>query len=219
MIRRLVAAIWNGSIETAGFVFGHGVRVGVKRGWLYFPFVSESLSRLPFSIGWKLRRSIYARILPEIGKDAVLHFGVTLEDERTRIGNDVWISRGCYIDYSQIGDSVLIGPHALLLSGGRQHRTDRLDIPIKQQGNFPKEPLIVGKGAWIGANATVMAEVGEDSIVGAGAVVTKPVPARAIVAGNPARVIRIRDEQDCNEKSAARVAEFPARGNEYRSAS
>lgn len=202
---RLLTAIWNGTIDGLGALLGAFVRLSVQRGWLYFPFVSEALSRLPFSLGWKFRRAVYARVLPQIGADAVLHFGVVLEDPRTRIGADVWISSHCYVDYAHLGDSVLIGPQAVLLAGGRQHRAARLDIPIKQQGNPPKEPLLVGHGAWIGANATVMAEIGHDAIVGAGAVVTKAVPPYAIVAGNPARVLRMRNATETAYALAAQV--------------
>jgi acetyltransferase-like isoleucine patch superfamily enzyme len=170
---------------------------------VYFPFVSEALSLVPFSLGWKLRRAVYARLLTSIGRDAVLHFGVSIEDPRTRIGENVWVSVRCYLDYVEIGDAVLIGPHAVLLAGGRPHRFDRLDVPIKDQGNLPKEPLRIGRGAWIGANATVMAEVGHDAIVGAGAVVTKPVLPYAVVAGNPARLVKMR------EGSGARGGEAP----------
>ena len=54
---------------------------------------------------------------PACGDDTILHFGVTLEDERTKIGRNVWVSVRSYIDYAEIGDSVLIGPHAVLLAG------------------------------------------------------------------------------------------------------
>ncbi len=184
--------------------------MGISRGLIYFPFASELLSHLPFSPGLKFRRAVYARILPAIGEDAVLHFGVVLEDPRTAIGKDVWISVGCYIDRVEIGDSVLIGPHAVLLAGGRHHRFDRLDIPIKQQGNPPKEPLLIGQGAWIGANATVMADVGHDAIVGAGAVVTRPVPPYAIVGGNPARILRMRNSQSMPVANIVRNAKWEA---------
>jgi acetyltransferase-like isoleucine patch superfamily enzyme len=166
----------------------------IRRKWLYFPYVSEVLSCLPFSFGWKVRGAAYKRILAGYGDDTILHFGVTLEDERTKIGTNVWISVGSYIDYAEIGDSVLIGPHAVLLAGGRLHRFARIDIPIKDQGNLPKTPLKVGSGAWIGANATVMADIGEGAIVGAGAVVTKKVPDYAVVGGNPAKVLYMRAE-------------------------
>jgi acetyltransferase-like isoleucine patch superfamily enzyme len=189
----VLTRIVNASIDLVGAAVGTLLRRAVASGWLYFPFASEALSLVPFSLGWKLRRAVYARLLPYVGRDAVLHFGVTIEDPRTRIGDNVWVSSRCYLDYVDIGDAVLIGPQAVLLAGGNPHRSDRLDIPIKDQGNLAKEPLRIGRGAWIGAHATVMAEVGHDAIVGAGAVVTRPVPAYAVVAGNPARRLRMRE--------------------------
>jgi acetyltransferase-like isoleucine patch superfamily enzyme len=204
-MRRIVATIWNGSIRLLGRLVGVLAAWGTARGWLYFPFISQALSLIPFAVGWKLRREIYACVLPEMGRDAVLHFGVTLEDERTRIGNDVWVSAGAYIDYAEIGDHVLIGPHAVILAGGQQHRSDRLDIPVKLQGNHPKQPVKIGRGAWIGANATVMADVGHDAIVAAGAFVTKPAPPFAVVAGNPARVMRNRHDEATEEALAEKV--------------
>ena len=193
-MRRLLSSAWNSLLDACGGLTGKVIRLGVARGWIYFPFASEVFSVLPFSVGWKLRRAIYARVLPQVGNDVLLNFGVVLEDPRTTFGDDVWVSNGCYVDYAHIGSSVLIGPHAVLLSGGRHHRFDRLDLPVKHQGNWPKQPLLIGNGAWIGANATIMADVAHDAIVGAGSVVTKPVAPYAIVAGNPARLIRDRRE-------------------------
>jgi virginiamycin A acetyltransferase len=189
---RLLSRAANAAIDGVGALLGGLLARATSAGFLYFPFVSEALSLLPFSPGWKMRRAVYARILPHVGQTAVLHFGVSLEDARSTIGENVWIGVRSYLDYVEIGDSVLIGPQAVLLAGGRQHNFDRLDIPIKNQGNPPKEPLRIGHGAWIGANATVLADVGHDAIVGAGSVVTRAVPPHAIVAGNPARILRMR---------------------------
>jgi len=195
--------VWNGIIGLAGAIVGHVLALGVRREWLHFPFVSEALSIIPFSFGWKFRRAVYARILPSIGRDAVLHWGVVLDDARTSIGEDVWVSQGCYLDYSLLGPHVLVGPHAVILSGGRHHRMDRLDVPIKQQGNPIKMPVRIGEGAWIGANATVMADIGEHAVVGAGSVVTHAVPPFAIVAGNPARILRFRTEPRTDPPNAS----------------
>jgi acetyltransferase-like isoleucine patch superfamily enzyme len=197
------ARLFNYLVDKTGGAIGKLLSVGVKRGWVYFPFASEALSCLPFSLGWKLRRAVYARVLTRIGTDVILNFGVILEDPHTSIGDDVWISVGTYVDYAEIGDSVLIGQRAVLLSGRRHHHFDRLDIPIKQQGNPPKEPLLIGSGVWIGAHATVMADVGHDAIVGAGAVVTKPVPPYAIVGGNPARILRMRGDELSRQSAAS----------------
>ena len=70
------------------------------------------------------------------------------------------------------------------------------------QGNIPKSELEIKDNVWIGTRAIILGNVrtiGTGSIIGAGAVVTKPVPDYAIVAGNPARVIRYRTNQQKNE--------------------
>jgi acetyltransferase-like isoleucine patch superfamily enzyme len=188
-----IVRTYNASIDKVGGSIGKMAKRRIDRRRLYFPYLSEMLSRVPFAFGWKLRHAIFSRVLPSVGKDVVLHHGVVIEDERTTFGDDVWVSVGTYIDYAVIEDHVLIGQHAVLLAGKGHHNIDRIDIPIKQQGNPPKEPITIGHGVWIGANATVMADVGHDAIVGAGSVVTKPVPPFAVVAGNPAKVIKMRE--------------------------
>lgn len=184
--------IYNISLDKTGGILGSFAKKRLAKSGIHFPFFSQWLAYVPFSFGWKFRRAVYSRILPEVGDNVVLQQGVIIEDERTRLGSDIWISVGTYLDYVIVEDHVLIGQHVVLLSGKNHHNIDRLDIPIKLQGNPPKEPITIGRGAWIGANATVMADVGHDAIVGAGSVVTKPVPPFAIVAGNPAKVIRMR---------------------------
>ena len=193
-MKKMLAAIPNAIIYFFGWLWGSFFRLGLKLKLFYFPFISEFISRVPFSFGWKFRRAVYHQLLPAIASDTILHYGVKIEDRRTSFGKDVWISNGCYLDYVIIKDHVLVGPNAILLSGGKHHRTDRLDIPIKLQGNEPKQLIEIDTGAWIGSGAIVMASVGHDAIVGAGSVVTKPVPPYAVVAGNPAKIIRMRND-------------------------
>src|SRR5688572_27878322 len=99
-----LAKTYNASIERIGGSVGKVARKRIDRKRLYFPYLSEALSRVPFAFGWKIRRAIHARILLAFGEDIVLQHGVLIEDERTSFGNDIWVSVGTYIDYAIIED-------------------------------------------------------------------------------------------------------------------
>lgn len=72
------------------------------------------------------------------------------------------------------------------------HKFDRIDIPLIEQGYYPSESIVVKKGAWIGANAIILpgVKIGENSVVGAGSIVTKSIPDYNIAVGSPAKVVR-----------------------------
>jgi len=100
------------------------------------------------------------------------------------IGDRVTLKSGVYLwDGSRIGDDVFIGPNATF--------TNDL-FPRSKQYPDSFNGMIIKRGASIGANATILPgiTIGESAMVGAGAVVTKDVPAKAVVIGNPARIIR-----------------------------
>ena len=79
----------------------------------------------------------------------------------------------------------------------RNHRFDRTDIPMMEQGFEEERPVYIGNDVWIGDRALILpgVHVGDGSIIAAGAVVTKDVPPYSIVAGVPARKIRDRFEK------------------------
>jgi acetyltransferase-like isoleucine patch superfamily enzyme len=87
-----------------------------------------------------------------------------------------------------LGDDCLVGPHCCLVAG--EHRVPPLGTAIRSQPDRPA-PIRIGRDVWLGAHVTVLGdvEIGEGCIVGAGAVVTRSLPAGAIAAGVPARVI------------------------------
>lgn len=112
--------------------------------------------------------------------------------ENVKIGKNCKIQAFAFLPQGVIiEDEVFIGPHACFINDKIPRAT--VNGRLKEQGEDWK-PLttIVKKGASIGANATILGGIiiGENSIVGAGAVVTKDVPANAVVAGNPARIIK-----------------------------
>jgi acetyltransferase-like isoleucine patch superfamily enzyme len=169
-------------------------RMFSRHGLMTFGQASESISAIPLVVGYRARERFYSTLLAKCGSRLEVNYGATINEIGCHIGSDVWIGPFSYIDLADIGDWVLIAPHVCILAGGHHHRTDRLDMPIRLQGNNPLHRTRIGRGAWIGANAVVMADVGEGAVVGAGAVVTRPVPPFAIVAGNPARVLRFRSD-------------------------
>jgi acetyltransferase-like isoleucine patch superfamily enzyme len=110
-----------------------------------------------------------------------------------RIGNHVWIGPHAYFDARNlvIEDYVGWGPGAKVL--GSSHTGDPVAVPIIAT-ELTIKPVVIGYGADIGTNATILpgVHVGANAIVGAGAVVTADVPEYAVVAGVPAKVIRYR---------------------------
>jgi len=164
-----------------------------------FQQASEAVSRVSLFFGYRVREQFYRRLLEQCGDHLEINYGTTISERETRLGSHIWIGPFGYVDLCTIEDQVLIGPHVCILSGGGHHRMDRIDVPIRLQGNNELQRIHIGMGAWIGANATVMADIGKGAVVGAGAVVTKPIPDFCIAVGNPARVIRNRSERTAKE--------------------
>ena len=137
----------------------------------------------------------------EIGNDVILanNTMVSCKEGTVTIGNRTGIGAYTIIQSVQhcpvtIGEDAILGPRCYLVGGGN-YQTDRLDIPIAQQGMRPSNGCSIGNGVWLGANVSTLdgAHLAEGSIAAAGAVVVKPVAAREIVGGVPARIIGKRD--------------------------
>ena len=106
-----------------------------------------------------------------------------------RFGRNVFVNHGCTaMDFGgiDIGDDVIIGPNVQLISSG--HPLD----PATRRSEITTAPVRIGRGVWIAAGATVLqgVTVGDDAVVAAGAVVTRDVAPRTLVAGVPARALR-----------------------------
>lgn len=111
-----------------------------------------------------------------------------------RIGARTIVNVGCYLSGEgglDIGEDVLIGPHAKLLSAG--HAIDEGDAVIARN-RITRAQIVVGDGAWIGAGAIVLegVRIGRGAVVAAGALVRQDVPDGMVAAGMPARLIRLR---------------------------
>jgi len=160
---------------------------------MVFRTVSELLSLIPYVFGVIVRGEFYRFALRHCGRNVVIEFGAVFIYRDISIGDNVTINRYSVIHHCDIGSYALVGEHAVLLSGSRQHDIDRTDTPMALQRGRKKR-IALGDDCWIGAHAVVMEDVGRGAIVGAGAIVTRPVPELMIVAGNPARPVRRRGE-------------------------
>jgi acetyltransferase-like isoleucine patch superfamily enzyme len=103
-----------------------------------------------------------------------------------KISSHTFVCEGVTIE-----DNVFIG-HNVTFTNDIYPRATTADGGLQTAADWTVEPTLVKRGASIGSGATILARVtiGENAIVGAGAVVTKDVPANSIVAGNPARFLR-----------------------------
>ncbi|MGC9455961.1 MAG: acyltransferase [Halothiobacillaceae bacterium] len=147
--------------------------------------------------------SVEPRVL--LGDDCGLYAGTRmvvgdLVNPRARLalGSRVLVNVGAYLSGEgglEVGDDVLIGPHACLLSAGHQAHNGPLNINANP---LTYGQIKVGSGAWIGAGAIVLqgVEIGEGAVIGAGSVVTRNVPPAVVVVGNPARVVHARSGVD-----------------------
>jgi acetyltransferase-like isoleucine patch superfamily enzyme len=111
--------------------------------------------------------------------------------KRCKISSHTFICEGVTIE-----DFVFIG-HGVTFINDNYPRAANPDGTLQTEADWKVQTTLVKKGASIGSGCTILSKVtvGENAIVGAGSVVTKDVPANAIVAGNPARLLRTLDQQ------------------------
>jgi maltose O-acetyltransferase len=156
------------------------------------------LAALP-SFSWvkALRNSYWRRRVASMGKSVELTQHVLFEfPDRLTLGTDVFINRGTLITARapiSIGDGCLIGPYCVINSG--DHGIADPAVPIGVQPHNTS-PIVIGKDVWIGAHSTVLrgVTIGDGAVVAAGAVVRIDVPAGAVVAGVPARIVKRRGD-------------------------
>lgn len=194
-MKSLVKAMCNGAalVVVAPVWLAYDVLAWVFGADRTFPGASQLFSLAPGVTGQYLRRAFYQLVLPECGRDVCIAFQSVMSHPTARLGDHVYVGVGCMIGDATLEDDVLVGSHVSIINGARQHDISQLDLPVRlQPGEFPR--ITIGQDTWIGDRAIVMANVGRHCVVGAGAVVTKPVLDYAIVAGNPARIIGWRKQ-------------------------
>jgi acetyltransferase-like isoleucine patch superfamily enzyme len=127
----------------------------------------------------------------EIGDETKIGAFVEIQ-KNAKVGRRCKVSSHTFIcEGVEIEDNVFIG-HGVTFINDSYPRAANPDGSLQTEADWKVEATLVKKGASIGSGSTILSKVtiGENAIVGAGSVVTKDVPANAIVAGNPAKVLR-----------------------------
>lgn len=112
-----------------------------------------------------------------LGRDVYFNFNVTLVDD-----TDIYI-----------GDNTMIGPNTVIATAGHPVCPE-----IREKGGQFNIPVRIGKNCWLGAGVIVLPgiTIGDNTVVGAGSIVTHDLPANVVAAGNPCRILREIGERD-----------------------
>jgi virginiamycin A acetyltransferase len=156
---------------------------------------TQLLALVPGLAGQYLRRAFLMRTLDYCDPTVTVEFGTLFSQAASRLEQNVYVGPRCHIGLVHLDADVLVAAGVHIPSGGNLHGTGDVDTPIREQPGA-RRMVRIGRGSWIGSAAVVMADVGAGTIVGAGAVVTKPLPDRVMAAGVPARIIRVRGARE-----------------------
>ena len=137
---------------------------------MFLEFGEHSIIEAPFYANW-------GGHFVRVGSHVYANFGLKLVD-------DTFIT---------IGDYTMIGPNVVLAAAGHPVLPE-----LREQGLQFNAPVVIGRNCWLGAGVLVMpgVTVGDNTVVGAGSVVTKDLPAHVVAVGNPCRVLREIGEKD-----------------------
>ncbi len=161
--------------------------------------MSQFISK--YKIFFLLKISCGLKKFKHKGKHITIGYNVKISNpQHIEIGNSVFLGNNVTISTSdsgnfpvKIGNDVLIAQEVAIL--GDNHEFKGISVPIRLQGEGKQGAIDIGDDVWIGAKSLILTgvSIGQGAIVGAGSVVTKTVPPYAIVAGNPAKIIKHRN--------------------------
>jgi len=137
---------------------------------LFAQFGENSYVELPFYANWGGHHV-------HIGKNVYANYNLTLVDDT----------------HIYIGDNTMLGPNVTIATAGHP-----IDPELRRKGLQYNLPVRIGSNCWLGAGVIVMpgVTIGDNTVVGAGSVVTRDLPAGVVAVGNPCRVLRSVGEHD-----------------------
>lgn len=150
-----------------------------------------------WQIGYIVRRWLVRRIAANLGEHVIVKHNAQIgAGVGLSVGDRSQLGHNCRIgNYVTIGKDVLMGPDVVIMTS--THGFEEKEVPINLQNEPPIRPVFIGDDVWIGTRVVIMPGVSIErgAVIGAGAIVTKDVPAFAIVGGVPAKIIRYRGDK------------------------
>ena len=143
------------------------------------------------------RRELLKVLLAEVGENCYIEPPLHANWGRnTHLGSNVYANFNLtLVDDTDIyiGDSVMIGPNVTIATAGHP-----VDPELRRKVAQFNIPVRIGNNVWIGAGAVILPgiTIGDDSVIGAGSIVTKDIPAGVVAVGNPCRVLRPISDRD-----------------------
>jgi acetyltransferase-like isoleucine patch superfamily enzyme len=172
-----------------------------------FSFWTHVFALLPGIPGVFLRRGFYSLTLDRCTLNCHIGFGTIFAHRAVIVEENVYLGIYCTIGAAHLGKHCLIGSHASLLSGSAQHTRDEETGEWLAFSSSDMVQINVAANVWVGEGAIIMADIGQGSLIAAGAVINTNVKENVVMAGNPARFVKHfaplpdNDEAQESEKS------------------
>lgn len=154
---------------------------------------TQALGLVPGIVGDYVRGAFLARVLAGCAPTVTVRFGTLFSQSGAELEENVYVGPQCHLGLVHLERDVLLGAGVHIPSGAATHGTSRLDVPIREQPGT-RTRVRIGAGTWIGSASVVMADVGKHCVIGAGSVVTRPIPDFSVAVGSPAKVIGTRED-------------------------
>ena len=178
ILKRVVQSLFVAATFPAALTCGFGRFRPMYTLW------AQSYATLPGFLGNFARAAFYRFTLEKCSLDVTIAYGTFFAHPEASVEPFVSIGSYCVIGRAHIGARTQIASHVQITSGRHQHSRDSGGALASTQLSH----VTLGRDCWIGASAIVMADVGDGSTIGAGAVVVREITAGVTAVGNPARV-------------------------------
>lgn len=142
----------------------------------YYKFIAIRLSGLNGYYGVLVREIFYKRTLHKCGLRLKVHYGAFFVYPTAEVGDDVTVEEYCVVSNCSIGDDVILAARVSIMSGSRHHDVNDLNSEFRNSKSFSKK-VHIDNNVWVGTHAVIMDDVGANTVIGAGSIVNKPIPA------------------------------------------